>query len=324
MTEPELSWSAIDASLKAGFPVIHRRSGKPPVDFVVEKGGHALALWIPVSGSADTALPDALEFISTRIVTTADGPALEIRCSEPTRLRDFHALLTALVDRVQSGSVSPFEALSDTVADWRRLLQAEVALGTERQIGLWGELWFLRWLIGHHGSAAALAAWTGPEGEPHDFRFAPYEVEIKTTVSARRVHTIHGLTQLEPSSGCELQLVSVMIEPAGSSDGLSLGDAFEVTREMLKGSGISSFNTRLEHLGVDPMDPSRYRDLYRLRSEPQIVAVGVDFPRLTQGMLAPLLGAQFSRIKDVDYQVDLTGMAELAELKAASFEKSGI
>ena len=310
MTESELSWSAIAESLQKGVPAIHRRSGTPPADFVIPEGGGGLALRVPMMDSDTFPLPDTLESISVRFVRVKGERFLEVSCSDEGRLHDFHALLTVLVDRVQSGSLSPAQALVETLSNWRRLLQAEARLGTERQVGLWGELWILQWAIEQKGADVAVAAWTGPQGEPHDFRFAEHELEIKTTSGTRRLHTIHGLSQLEASVGCILSIVSLMIEPSGAAKGFSLDDAVRKTREML-GSGAQKFDEQLRLLGVEPSDVGRYRDRYRLRNAPQFVTVSDDFPRLTPGMLMSVLGAQFSRVEGVDYQIDLTGISGL-------------
>lgn len=72
----------------------------------------------------------------------------------------------------------------------------------EEVIGVWGELYFMLYLLrtcaNHHNQIAILNSWEGEHREKIDFRFvsALHAVEVKSTLSENRDHHINGLGQV--------------------------------------------------------------------------------------------------------------------------------
>lgn len=77
------------------------------------------------------------------------------------------------------------EALRTRVAHWQRFMErAGEGLSPNDQLGLYGELYFLKKLITAGCSAAkAIDSWQGPLAANHDFVFGEAAVEIKSTTS---------------------------------------------------------------------------------------------------------------------------------------------
>src|SRR6185295_5802854 len=129
----------------------------------------------------------ALAFISARIVTKDSRELLEVSTDTPSIQRQFYHFALAVAERLTVERRPATEAVAMELQCFAELLAEKPLLGIERQIGLLGELLFLKRLL-DAGEAAALSSWVGPSGEPHDFRTAQREFEVKTTVSTRRVH----------------------------------------------------------------------------------------------------------------------------------------
>src|SRR4051794_35228049 len=124
MNDREVSWEAIAASIAIGVPVVHRRAGTPPVDFIVESG-HALTLRVETGPVEVAALPRPRRSIVSRLATVSGQQVLELRCTERERFHDFHALMLVIAQRIQHEGVSPAGAFASTLASWDRLLQPE-------------------------------------------------------------------------------------------------------------------------------------------------------------------------------------------------------
>lgn len=90
----------------------------------------------------------------------------------------------------------------------------ELLLGEEQQRGLVGECVFLRKLLVRARAlsrpvADALSCWHGYERGKRDFSGGGVAVEVKFTTSSVRLHSIHGLAQLDPQAGEEVFLFSM-------------------------------------------------------------------------------------------------------------------
>ena len=88
---------------------------------------------------------------------------------------------------------------------WRDLLKTrrEKLLSKSDQIGLFGELIFLRDLfIKHLGAREALSAWRGPRSDEQDFLYGNWLMEVKSQMSSsdRKIH-VSSQDQLDPVSG---------------------------------------------------------------------------------------------------------------------------
>jgi hypothetical protein len=189
------------------------------------------------------------------------------------------------------------------------LLAEKAFLGIERQIGLLGELLFLERLV-NAGGTANLSSWVGPIGEPHDFRTEKREFEVKTTVSTRRVHTIHGTDQMLASPGCSLFLVSVLLGPSGAAKGFSLaGKVSELTKRLgASPAHLVKFRDAVEACGYREADKAHYSRAFILRRPLAIAPVDSTFPAITRNAVQTALGSLASRIESIQYDVDVEGL----------------
>jgi hypothetical protein len=158
--------------------------------------------------------------------------------------------------------------------------------------------------------SGAIAAWIGPHGEPHDFRVGNSEFEVKTTISTRRIHTIHNLTQLRASPGCTVFIVSILLGPPGKDSGFSLAKKIDSINNKLKGSPKEKkdFLTALESNGYSSVDHAQYDRLFALRRPIAVVPIDSQFPTITSSTLQALLGQEAHRIDRFVYDVNVEGL----------------
>jgi hypothetical protein len=186
-------------------------------------------------------------------------------------------------------------------------------------VGLLGELWVLARVVGNLGPDG-VDSWTGPASEQHDFRMPVDDVEVKTTLSHSRDHVISGLGQLAGRGSRKLHIASIQLKPAGAGPGMSLDEAVEAVRAVLSGSSASlrKFNEKLERLGYRSPEGPRYTDRYCLRSDPTLVVVDDQFPRITTELLADSIPeSSLRRIRDVIYTANLDGLGVSIDSNAA-------
>ena len=189
------------------------------------------------------------------------------------------------------------------------LLSATPLLSRERQIGLVGELMVLTRLTEIHGPVA-VNSWIGPIREPHDFRAAHTEFEVKTTMGVHRVHRINGDAQLLPSNGRELYLVSIVLAPAGGGAGLTLSDQVDdlfsqFGRDTAHGR---TFREGLKDAGYFEEDRQHYTFRYTQRRSFAFVPVSDGFPALTLDAIGRALGESAHRIEFVSYDVNVEAL----------------
>ena len=78
---------------------------------------------------------------------------------------------------------------------WRSMMSHASQHKAEEK-GLWGELYTLRGILSHIPAIEAIRAWTGPEYEVQDFKFADSWIEVKTVGSNAFVAKISSIKQL--------------------------------------------------------------------------------------------------------------------------------
>jgi hypothetical protein len=182
-------------------------------------------------------------------------------------------------------------------------------LSEEKQTGLAGELWMLERLFAF-SAGGALDAWTGPRGEAHDFRVGEREFEVKATRTERRVHSISSPTQLVPSPGMELFLLSVQFAGAGAAGGASLAERVRAARELFEPFGrAAEFDSLLlAKYGIGEATAGHYRERVQLRSKPYLVPVTPTFPSLREDDILAIPREGMERISDVRYRLDVSGL----------------
>lgn len=217
-----------------------------------------------------------------------------------------YQLVESIVGYLREGA-SFRHAVSESIADMKDLLANRRRLSDEEEIGLWGELLVLEHLVQRVGEAQAMESWLGPAASEHDFSFADFAAEVKTTRAETRRHQIGSDTQLEPSPGCPLYLVSIQATLAGDSNkGRALPQVVAALRNKLDHSR-SRFDATLHDLRYYDDDADLYRTEFQLRASPRAYLIDSAFPAITRSRLEAFI-PNLSLIADVRYRVDVSSL----------------
>jgi len=174
-------------------------------------------------------------------------------------------------------------------------------LSRSEQVGLWGELWFLRsHLIPKLGMDSAVQAWRGPDGANQDFEFSGQAVEVKTSSAnpEGKVH-ISNILQLvdEGLEALYLRYIHVSIHQGA---GTSLPDLILRVKNDLGAcsSARQQFEMKLFDAGYLDSEESHYRRMGLAVLSETTYRVTGGFPRLLPSDLPPGVG-------DVQYVLSL-------------------
>ncbi|MFF4348848.1 PD-(D/E)XK motif protein [Streptomyces sp. NPDC001530] len=303
---PHVAWTDVEYYLGLGqattFP-LSRPGAHPQVSYVVEHGGSDIALHVELDRHGRT--PQAT-LPTIRIDRIADPSRryARIRTVRAELIRDFHDFLCAVADRIVVHGRTLDQAYAETVQAWSALLDRPRALSLEQRIGLIGELAVLRALSNECGWAAAVESWTGPDGEEHDFGLPGFDLEVKTTASEQRRHTIHGITQLTPTPGRLLWFASLQLT-RGGTNGRTLAECAQTVHAKVAEhapAALARLDRQLAASGWS--EASRDDERWSLRS-PLLLLDANALPRLD---LSALPEVARERISSVTYVLDVTDL----------------
>ncbi|WLQ48513.1 PD-(D/E)XK motif protein [Streptomyces poriferorum] len=308
---PYVPWTSVEHFLGANQSTTYRLSAPaahPEVSYVVGDG-HEIALHVEL-GNRHRPPQSPLAMIRIDQIAERGMRMARIRTTQAALVRDFHDLLNAVADRIITHDRTLEQAFGETVRAWSALLDRPRKLRVEKRIGLLGELSALAAIAHTHGWSTALQSWKGPAGEEHDFGLPGFDVEVKTTASEQRHHTIHGLGQLTPTASRPLWLVSLQITRGGAG-GRTLSDCVRAVRDQViehAPASVDSLDAKLGASGWEPDAPDDER--WRWRHPPLALAVNDELPRLEAECVPPHFR---DRLRDVTYTLDVTGLAPSPE-----------
>jgi len=306
-----LSWDNFRSTVfLRGQQRVHRVTDSPYIEVFGDGTQNRIGIWLEVpKGTAIPPEMSTLAFIATRTVDQKGRAFLEVATSTSSLHRQFYHFAVAVAERVIVEKCAAIDAVQLELRCFTDLLEEKSVLGLERQLGLLGELIFLERVVGK-GGVDALDSWLGPMGEPHDFRLHASEFEVKTTVSPHRIHTIHGTEQLVPSKGCSLYLISVLLGPAGASDGFSLADKIEQLSSMFAPTParLGQFTAALQACDCRDGDRQHYTRRFAMRRPMGLVRVDDKFPAITRPTIQTALGSLAPRIESLQYDVSVEGL----------------
>lgn len=299
---------ALDELMASGPKAAFRIPGVPEVQLVFLSGtGGGVVFRVAWDGAA---VPDlsAYEHLSASVVRAGEQAWAELLIDDPDVFRHALPVVWRIADRIQLEQVSFAEAVVVTLADFRELLEGAAVLSSDREVGLFGELTVVDCLVSTVGGAQAVAAWRGPDGDEHDFDLGSGDLEVKSTLSEKRVHWIGSLSQLEPTPGRNLWLLSMQLT-TGLSKAPTIADLVAKLRSQLVGAELEAFEKKLYTTGW--RDKYRYamRRRFRMRSMPLLLPVGEAFPALTQRRMVAA-GMPLSRLREIAYSIDVAGLDE--------------
>jgi hypothetical protein len=285
-----------------------RIPGTPEVRLVFLPGAQGgVALRVAWDGAA---VPDLSEYehLSTSVIRAGEQAWAELLIDDPDVFRRAVPVVWRVADRIQLEQVDFGAAVVATLADFGELVEGASGLSSEREVGLVGELTVLDCLISALGGAQAVAAWRGPNGDEHDFDLGGGDLEVKSTLSERRVHWIGSLSQLEPTPSRALWLLSIQLT-TGLGEAPTIADLVAKLRSRLPSATLEAFEKKLYTAGWRDKYRTTVRRRFSLRSTPALLHVDDEFPALTQVRVAAA-GMPLARLREIAYSIDVGGLAE--------------
>lgn len=292
--------------LASAVPTLIPVEGEPKCFLVVDPALQRVAIRVPWSVGE---LPDLTSYRHFFAETTVrDGARWgEFGATGNDVLLDAYPVICAVADRVQQEG-KPFAiAVREVLETYHELLRGIGRLSDQEEVGLFGELWVLDRLIDGLGEAVAVGAWRGAVAEEHDFGLPDDDVEVKTTMSETRRHWVGTATQLEPTVGRPLWLMSLQVTTAGVG-GLSLPELIASLRlRIVDGAVRAVLEDRLGLVRWRDDQAALYGRRFRLRTDPAVFRIDDDFPAVTPSKLAAA-GIAVQRVAAVSYLIDLSGL----------------
>ncbi len=187
---------------------------------------------------------------------------------------------------------------------WQTLFERykEEGLSSERQRGLYGELYFLRKLISKSNNKLRhLKSWVGPSGAVQDFQYPNLAIEVKT--SAGKHHQkfyVSSERQLDDSIIPALFLFHLSLD-ARQGHGETLPEVVSSIRTLLvdEPDALNIFQHNLLQIGYFDSQKELYMETgYAIRKE-YLFKVENDFPRLTEKDIPVGVG-------DIKYSIDIS------------------
>jgi hypothetical protein len=307
-TDRHLSWERFESLVAAGPPAVERVPGVPKVEIFTDPAGSRVGIRL-FSDAPAPSVP--LAEMITRTTVIEGQRAIEVSTDNSALYREFYAFACAVADGAQISGLPPSQAVEAAISSWVALVEKLAILSPERQTGLLGELWTLDRLASSQGWHVALGAWKGPYGEEHDFSLELADIEVKTTVSDRRVHMIGSLTQLLPTVGRPLYVLSLEFTRAGAGPGQTLTEAVAATSASVardEPSLVTELRARLTLSGWNDDHAPYYRPRWQQRAAAHLVAVDGSCPAIVPATLASLGAERLARVMQLSYRVDLEGL----------------
>ena len=273
----------------------------------VEKSGDYSGFVLPLSDGVETSAIqcDLKRFdISVEYLGFEEEPATFYIHISPKRGVDheiFESFLQYcfidLNSKAEQESVISF--LEEQYTKWSEFFGGSTGSNLEvnRNIGLFGELWFLRDIVKNFGPQS-ISYWWGPFQNHNDFEFSMSVVEIKSTiVLGKNKIAVNGATQFQDSFGRVVQLLFMTFVP--NPEGFSISDL--VTELISLDVPKSEIENRISRIGEFNEIAGGSTGMKLSLISGQRYLVGNDFP-LIKSECVP------AQISGLNYQLNLDGL----------------
>ncbi len=317
--ERHLDWMQFEQRIQRGVPIQELFPGTPKTALFIDEGGSRVGLRIHEDLKDLPSSP--LSEIAIIRSFLKKHPLVELYTRDETLFRPFFDFACELADSVQVSGNPCGVAINDLLKRWEKLLQRELLMSDEKQVGLLGELLFLEWVAKATDWKRAAGYWNGPKSEEHDFVLPETDVEVKTTCKEERVHVIASLSQLEQKKIRVLHLVSIQLTCGSRGSGFSLRDKVESAKKAAKAAGVDVLKVleeRLNQYGWRDKHARQYVNPYLLRNEILVIPVDAAFPRFTPAVVKSVLKKQkWDRVGRVTYEIRVDGLGSPLDSKEA-------
>jgi hypothetical protein len=299
-----LTFPTLDELWNNGAPIEIPIKGDPTCRLQLDPKNELITL-VTIYESPE---PDVARLKNVRFnaVSAGDEDLAELAIRVEGNVHGAYGLLATIADQLQIEKAPLAAAVAAGVARHRNVLASRGALTTEKEVGIFGELLLLEFLIRQVGAGPVVAAWQGPLSEEHDFTFDSVHIEVKTTSGERRKHVVHGLDQLVPLRGVPLSLLSIQLTRTSPEGGRTLPQIVAQARTIAGGHQVA-LDAMLSAFGWRSEDADLYNTCWALRSQPRAYRVKGDFPAMTPDRVGPVV-PNFGLLSEVSYKVDLTDL----------------
>jgi hypothetical protein len=262
----------------------------------VEKPGNTPAFLVEVDAAA---IDPRAEFRNSRgleisLVPVSPGPSGAVRICFRLAGATYQGVFAVLVEDIASAVAAcadqraAVRTLVARLTIWQAFLQkhGHEGLGQEEQLGLFGELWFLRaHLLPRLDPSTAVAGWVGPLGRNQDFCYGATAFEVKTTAAnAPQRIRIANLRQLDDTGIPAFVLVHLSLD-ARDGAGESLPEVVRSVRALLEVTDPAArilFDDRMITRGyLNTHEPHYRRTGYTNRNH-RYYRVSQGFPRILE------------------------------------------
>jgi hypothetical protein len=245
-------------------------------------------------------VPQELEAVFVQIVEI-DGIYIDIRAKS-----HYEMIFTPMVNQIFAGITvqgrKPIDVVMETIEEFRGALKPlKPDLTLSEQIGLFGEIWVLRYVLIPSIGPRACFLWSGPYAERHDFIGESAHIEVKTTTRSEDKHEISRMDQLRAPIGKRLIFASIQLEKSVGGE-KSVATLIDEVIDVLgsDGKAIDAFESRLANLRWhDGLRQSSDLKKFSLRNA-QFFEVEGSFPRLPDDYVPP------RGITAIKYTIDIS------------------
>jgi hypothetical protein len=319
-TSRHLRWELFAARIEDGPPSLEPVEGSPRTVLFIEPGGVRIGVRF-YTRDVDVAASPLAE-VAIRALGVGATQMLEVSTANPLLFREFYGFCCTVADRVQLDRQPAAKAVTETLRAWSALIRQKSLLSLEKQVGLMGELLFLKRLARTIGWKAAVQSWRGPDAQEHDFTLNLIDIEVKTTLAERRLHQIASVTQLLPKLNRPLVLVSIQLTPSSGKHSLSLSHmvAFVLATASTEApDSVEPLRDQLNRIGWSDDDAPTYDQRHQLRTALLAIPVDGSCPAIVPATLSAALDASITpRIERLSYVIDVDGLGALDGTKAFS------
>ena len=272
-------------------------------------------------------LPQGQGFLVSQIDLGSEGGGmLWLALSRRTggSLDMFTMMALDVIATLNAGSATAedrlFQLFLARIRAWQDFMRrgTDTTLGPEAEIGLFGELVFLRSMVeAGLPSVVAIEGWAGPLNGIQDFVLGGGAVEVKTTIAtAGFTATIGSLDQMDDSTRQPVFLAAVRIRLDPS--GMSLPAIIEDTRTVLSADPAAQhmLNIKLIHAGYLDGVSEHYKRTFAHVST-KVLRVEDGFPRLTRASVP-------AQVTAARYDLDIDGIDAGPVTVRAALDQLGV